>query len=236
MRLIFVCLCLAATQIAFGQQVIDVSKENVNIGSNMFYSVGGAPFVNAKFVSLVEGTPYFKKDWMSATVIMPLGKEYKDVDVKINLFDQQIHYKGEKEVELVATSPIKAVILSDPLNGNAYHFIHSSFIPVTAEQPKKGWYQLLDSGKASLYKSFTKEISESMPYGSATVEQKMSTRETYLIHYNNVFLEIKKIKDSPKILANKEKELEEFLSKKEDKKQSMDERFKALIKYYNSLL
>jgi hypothetical protein len=237
MRLYFTLLSIAFLQIASAQKVIDVSKDNVNIGTNTFYSVGGEPFVNAKFVSLVEGTPYFKKDWMHATVIMPLGKEYKDVEVKLNLYDQQLHYKGEKDAELVATTPIKSIIISDPSSGAKYQFVHSSFITVTTDQSgKKGWFQLLDSGKAILYKTFTKEISENRPYGSATVEQKMRTSETYLVHYNNAFLEIKKIKDAPRILANKEKELEEFLSKKDDKKTPLDERMRALIKYYNSLL
>ncbi|MGZ5191395.1 MAG: hypothetical protein ACXWCZ_10270 [Flavisolibacter sp.] len=236
MKLIFTLISIACLQIALAQKVVDVSKENVNIGGGIFYSVGGNPFVNAKFVNLIEGTPYFRKDWMNANLIMPLGKEYKDVEVKLNLFDQQVHYKGEKDIEIVATSPIKEVILFDELNDSRYHFIHSSFIPVTTEQPKKEWFQRLDSGTASVYKTFTKEISENKPYGSATVEQKMRTIETYLIHYNNTLLEIKKIKDAPKILANKEKELEEFMSKKDDKKAPMDERVRALIKYYNSIL
>lgn len=237
MKLYFTLFSIACLQIASAQKVIDVSKENVTIGSNTFYSVGGEPFVNAKFVSLVEGTPYFKNDWMRASVIMPLGKEYKDVEVKLNLFDQQLHYKGEKDAELVATTPIKSVIIYDPSNGSKYQFVHSSFILVTTDQPaKRGWFQLLDSGKASLYKTFTKEISENRPYGSATVEQKMRTTETYLVYYNNAFLEIKKIKEAPKVLANKEKELEEYLSKKDDKKTSLDERMRALINYYNSLL
>ena len=237
MKLFFTLFFIACIQIVSAQKVVDVSKENVTIGSNNFYSVGGEPFVNLKFVSLVEGTPYFREKWMPANIIMPLGKEYKDIDVKLNLFDQQLHYKGEKDAELVATTPIKAIVITDPLSGTKYHFIHSSFIPVTTDQVgKKGWFQLLDSGKANLYKTFTKEISENRPYGSATVEQKMRTTETYLVYMNSTFLEIKKIKEAPKVLANKEKELEEFLAKKDDKKASLDERMKALIKFYNSLL
>lgn len=237
MKLFITLFIIACFQISSAQRVVDVSKENVAIGSHNFYSVGGEPFVNLKFVSLVEGSPYFRDKWMNATIIMPMGKEYKDIDVKLNLFDQQLHYKGENDAELVATTPIKSVIISDPSNDARYHFVHSSFIPVTTNQfIKKGWFQLLDSSKASLYKSFSKNISENKPYGSATVEQKMRTSETYLVYFNNTFLEIKKIKDAPKVLGNKEKELEEFLAKKDDKKASMDERIVALVKYYNSLL
>jgi len=236
MKIFFTLIFIACLQIASSQKVVDVSKSDLPVGGNTFYSVGGAPFVDSKFIKLVEGTPYFRKDWMNASIIMPFGREYKDIEVKLNLFDQQLHYKGEKDMELVATTPIKEVIISDPSNDSKYHFVHSSFIPVTNASPKKGWFQRLDSGAASLYKTFTKEISENKPYGSATVEQKMSTTETYLVYYNNTLMEIKKIKEAPGVLANKKKELEEFLDKKDNKKTSLDERMKALIKFYNSLL
>ena len=62
MKLIFTLLFIGCLQIASAQKVIDVSKENVNIDVGLFYSVGGTPFVNAKFVNLIEGTPYFRKD------------------------------------------------------------------------------------------------------------------------------------------------------------------------------
>ena len=88
-------------------------------------------------------------------------------------YSEFIHRLSEKGIDLVATTPIKEVILTDESSGSRYHFIHSSFLPVTTEQSKKGWFQRLDSGTASLYKAFTKEISENKPYGSATVEQKM---------------------------------------------------------------
>jgi hypothetical protein len=73
------------------------------------------------------------------------------------------------------------------------------------------------------------------PYGSATTEQRIKTTEKYLVLYNNAFLEVKKIKDVPSILANKKKELEVFLKNNDDQKASMDDRFVKLIEYYNTL-
>jgi hypothetical protein len=49
-------------------------------------------------------------------------------------------------------------------------------------------------------------------------------------------LEVKKIKDLPTVLANKKKELEDFLKKNDDEKASMDDRMVKLIEYYNSLV
>jgi hypothetical protein len=235
MRLSLILICLGFFYVTSAQKVIDVNKQNVTVGNDLFFTVGGEPFVNAKFVSLVEGTPYFKDEWLKGSIIMPAGKEYKDISVKVDLFDNELHYLDAKDVELVATSPVKEVVISDAL-GNSYRFVHTAFITQTAAAPKKGWLLLLSPGTASLYKSFTKVVSESKPYGSATTEQRMRTNESYMVYYNNSLLEIKKIKDAPTVLANKQKELEEFLKNKDDKKLSMDERFKALIEYYNSLV
>ena len=93
----------------------------------------------------------------------------------------------------------------------------------------------LVSGTASLYKRFEKDLSEFKGYGSATVEQRIKTREKYLILYNNSFLEVKKIKDVPSLLPIKKKELEEFLKNKDDQKASMEDRMVKLIEYFNSL-
>ena len=235
MRISLILIFLGFLKLAAAQKVIDVNKQDVTVGNDIFYTVGGAPFVNAKFVSLVEGTPYFKDEWLKAKITMPAGKEYKDISVKIDLFDNELHYLDNKNAEYIATSPVKEVAISDAL-GNSYRFFHTDFITQPTANQKKGWVLLLAPGTASLYKSFTKVVSESKPYGSATTEQRMRTNESYLVLYNNSLMEIKKIKDAPSVLANKQKELEEFLKSKDDKKLSMDERFKALIDYYNSLV
>jgi hypothetical protein len=126
-------------------------------------------------------------------------------------------------------------VLTDAF-GNNFRFIHSSALPQQPSNPLKvGWYQWLHSGTASLYKYFNKSMSESTPYGSATIEQKIKTKEKYMVSYNNAFIEIPKLKDAPAILANKKSEMESFIKDKDDSKKSMDDRFVALIEYYNSL-
>src|SRR5215213_10856670 len=130
MKLLLVLFSIALVQMASAQKVIDVSKNTGTIGTDVFFSVGGEPFVNAKFVRLVEGTPYFKDEWLSATITMPGGKEYKNISVKIDLFDNELHYMDDKDVELVCTTPVKQIAIADAL-GNTYRFIHSSFISQT---------------------------------------------------------------------------------------------------------
>jgi hypothetical protein len=157
------------------------------------------------------------------------------VSIKIDLLTNDIHYLDDKEKEFVATTPVKEIVLTDAAENN-YRFIHSSGLENILNVEKDKWYLWLASGTASLYKKFAKDLSESRPYGSATVEQRIRTQEKYLILYNNSFLEVKKIKDLPTVLANKKKELEDFLKKNDDEKASMDDRMVKLIEYYNSLV
>ncbi|HWJ28920.1 MAG TPA: hypothetical protein VNS32_20415, partial [Flavisolibacter sp.] len=94
----------------------------------------------------------------------------------------------------------------------------------------------LDSGSVRLYKRFHKELTETKPYGSATVEQRVITVGEYFIIRNNEVLQVKKMKDIPDLLSDKKTMLEEFLKNKDSKNASMDDRMTAVVNYYNSLL
>ncbi len=60
MKALLTALFVAVTASAFAQQVIDVDKAD-NIPLNSFYTVSGSPVVTARFVRLVNGTPYFNE-------------------------------------------------------------------------------------------------------------------------------------------------------------------------------
>jgi hypothetical protein len=225
-----VCLCFFCQ----AQRTVDVSASDVKVGQNSFFVVNGTPFVNVKYVSLVSGTPYFKEDWMKGELVGETGTEYKGLSIKIDLLADQVHYQDAKGVDYITTTPIREIVLTDSSKDN-YRFIHSSYLPQDNSSLKSGWYLWLCTGTASLYKAFNKRLTEQRPYNSATTEQSIASTERYLVLYNNAYLEIKKLKDAPSVLANKKAELEEFLKSKDDKNSSMDDRFLALINYYNSL-
>jgi hypothetical protein len=218
--LAFPCLMAGA------QQKIDVNSENNPTA--FFYSVGGEPVVTAKFTRLVEGTPYFKDEWIKGTIITPGGKEYKDIPVKLDLYHNEVRYMDNKEKEFIANTPIREVVIG------ANRFVHSSSLAGTSNV-KEGWYQVLHSGTATLYKYHKKDLSETKPFNSAIYEQTIKTSAVYYVQYNNTLLEIKKLKDAPTVLASHKAALEKFLEKNEGKRDT-DERFIKLIEYYNSLL
>ncbi|MBL7739985.1 MAG: hypothetical protein JNK14_12270 [Chitinophagaceae bacterium] len=215
-------------------KVVDVGKENVQISSLLFYSVGGEPVSRAKYVRVVAGTPYFSEHFMKGKLAMGDGRMYDSLQLKLDMVDHTLLFIGKDGSELVATTSVKGVTLTDSLTGRQHHFIHSSYLPL-AKNMDKGWYEILASGHAILYKYIRKEIKENKPYGSATTEQTIEhTGEYYVFHQNN-FRRVKKIKELPEILAGKKEELSNYAGQKKWTGKS-DEDYAELVTFFNKLI
>jgi hypothetical protein len=146
--------------------------------------------------------------------------------------ENRLHYLDSKGAEMITTSPVKEIVLYNEKGDSLYRFINATSISATA---KKGWYLWLLSGKASLYEVFEKQLVEEKPYGSATTEQRIKTKKSYVVFYNNTLLGFNKAKQIPSVLANKKNELEAFIQKQNKDLQEQD-RIVEVITYYNSLL
>src|SRR5690349_12115000 len=118
------------------QKVADVSKEDVNV-NNFFYVVGGEPVGNTKFVRLKEGTPFFTDRWLNSNIILNSGATFKNIPAKVNLMENQVHFLDIKGQEMITTSPIKEIILSNDTKDSLFRFVHASAVSQTV---KDGWF------------------------------------------------------------------------------------------------
>ena len=232
MKLLLLPSFLFTTIIGSAQNTIDITKQNVD-AAYYFNVINGTPVVSTKFAKVVEGTPYFKNDWAKGVVILTGGKQYPNMFLKLNILDNQVHYQDEKGKEMVATAPIKKVILTDPDKSEMDTFINSRYI-VGLNSPIDRWYQLLAEGKASVLKLINKQMTENKPYGSATIEQKIYSSPQYFILYNNELIKAKKIKELAEIFPEKRKELLKYISDNHLSGKS-DNDFIIAVNYYNSL-
>jgi hypothetical protein len=200
------------------QKNIDVTSDNVNALSTSFFNVvSGEPFVSAKFTKLVDGTPYFRNDWLKGNVTLGEGQQFAGVYIKLDLYNNEVHYRNENGGELIATSPIQKVILFDTAAQQVFSFVNGSFIE--SNSPLSGWYQLLVDGKILLLKKSDKKLEEEKPYGSATVEQSIVSLPRHYVLINKNLTEIKKLKDLPDILIDKKEEIVSYIkSRKFSKK------------------
>ena len=113
----YCCFCLLYLNGA-SQKTVNVDNiPSITGGAiNYMYTVAGTPFVNTKFARIIEGTPFFKEQMMKGAVILSEGKEYKNIMVRLNLLESQLNYMDDKQTEMVATTPIKEVIIWDTIN------------------------------------------------------------------------------------------------------------------------
>ena len=214
-------------------KVVDVGKEIVNVSPARFFTVGGEPVSNAKYIRVVEGTPYFNEAWMKGSLDLSDGHGYENLWLKIDLTDNSLLYLDADGKEMIATSVIKNVTLIDSVSGKKYNFVHSSFISC-AGKIEPGWYQILTSGKATVFKRYIKIINEAKPYGSATYEQTIVTASNYFLLADSVFSPIKKFKALPGMLKNKKDELSQYISSK-NLTGKTDADYVDLVAYYYSL-
>ena len=231
---IFSCLFLIYFN-AVSQKTVDVDKEtNRNGGAvNYLYTVAGAPFVKAKFSRVVEGSPFFNEELMRGAIILSEGKEYKNLLLRLNLLESQVNYIDEKQMEMIATTPVKEVVLWDTIFRKDHRFIFSEYIEA-ATKPEKDFYELLQAGKAELYKQHKKRMIENRPYGSATLEQTIQTDFRYFILLNGQWTRIKKLKDLPAAFQDKKNEISKFIGDNKSRESEAD--FEAIIAYYNNLV
>src|SRR4051794_40557039 len=105
MKTLFIACCTFFSICSSAQRTVDVTNGDVKLGESTFNVVNGTPFVNTKFVRLVEGSPYFSETWMKAVLVGTDNFNYKNQKVRLDLFDNIVHYQDEKENELITTTP-----------------------------------------------------------------------------------------------------------------------------------
>jgi hypothetical protein len=231
MQSFILAIFLFSALTAFPQQRVDV---NSGVAPNSFYMAGGSLVSNVKYVKVVEGSPYFKDGWMRGSVIMSKGIRHDSILLRLDLLDHSLQYQDPQGKEFIATSPVKAILLTDSVTGKKYEFDNSEFLAVT-NKIEKGWYQLLSDGQAAFYKRTVKMLNENQPYGSATVEQTIAEATQYYIFVNSTFTRIKKLKDVADLLRDKKDELIKYISSKNLSGRT-DTDYSGLVDYYNSLL
>lgn len=219
----------------FGQRIVDVDKNAVALTNNVFYTTGGHPVSSAKYIRIAGGSPYLTETWMKGTIETPDSIEYKNLRLRLDLFENTLLYLNENNEEMVSVMPIGRVSLWDTatVRGKSYYFIHLP-AAVAGEGSDKVWYQVLTAGNISLYKQYYKYKYESKAYASSVTEETIRTEERYFIETNNTLTRVKKLKDIADIVPNKKQEVADFI-KKEKLGGKKDADYIAVVDYYNSL-
>ena len=217
----------------FAQKTIDVDKETIDpVKNGFFYTVAGVPFSLYKYSKIVSGSPFFKDEWMKGIATLANGTRAQCDRMKLDLMSGEIIYMDSTGTELIATSPIIRITLMDSASGKNYIF--TTKFSATGKKSSEGWYQVLESGTATLYKKIKKVVVEATPFNSAAAEQTINTAVFYFIEISNEVNAVKKLKDIPDVLSDKRKELDEFITANKLSGKT-DDGFTGVVAKYNAL-
>ncbi|TDH24547.1 hypothetical protein EXU57_14485 [Segetibacter sp. 3557_3] len=220
--LIICCFYMISLQ---AQRVVDVSTNQLPVGVQL---VNGNPILLDKYVRVVQGSPFFKDEYLPSNFIHVLSK--RPMAVKLNLLSNEVQFRDENGKEFIANNKVTRVVLTDAF-GQTYKFIHPSTFNTMAKVPE-AWYELLVEGKASLYKLHKKNVSESTPYGQATTEQTITTTPQFFVYANQSFNRVKQVKDFGDIFADKFRDISTFIRQSRIQEKSEDN-FKKVVDHYN---
>ncbi len=217
-----------------GQQVVDLSKTDFKAGDgNASLIVNGMVYSPIKFVKVVAGTPFFREEWMRGTLVLDGGKAFSNIPVRLNLMDNEVNYRDATGQEMIASSPIKYVILIDSITGVKYSFVLGDQLANADRSLAKIWFQLLVNDKVSLCLQLKKTIHETIQYGSATTEQDIPTVEWYYLQMNNKLTRFH-WEDWQQVFSDKKDKMAEFIRSNHLKGKTSDD-YARLVQYYNSL-
>jgi hypothetical protein len=227
-------LFILVPSLAIGQNRINVSSSDVDMNAGFFQVVAGTPVAPHTFYRVVDGTPFFSDGWSRGSAYLSKDKEYKNLWLKLNLMDDQLHFKDNKGNEMICTTPLARVMLVDSATGAPHQFIHSSSAPALVDIKPMAWVEVLAEGKVQLYTHHKKNINETRPYGSATLEQRILTTPLHYMVAGDRMVRVKKLQDVVDALPDKKQEVQQWISANKVEKNAQG--FAKVIGYYNSLV
>ncbi|MCU0333957.1 MAG: hypothetical protein MUF62_02775 [Chitinophagaceae bacterium] len=186
-------------------------------------AVNGQMLVMNKYSDVVDGTPYLFDEWQPGAIILYNNVVVENLRLKLNLLDNELYYKDSSGAELSAVTPVKYIVFKHVGNDTSAIFMAQQSV----EFDRKGWFQVLATGKASLLKERTKKLIESKQYASATLDRSITTDVRYYVLRQGKLHLVKTVADVLAVLP------EAAAGQKKNVKNEVD--MKAVVDAFNRL-
>lgn len=199
------------------------------------YDANGRPFVNP--YRDIAGTAFFIDAWKYGIIVTDDNSVFGNMQFRIDLKDQQVHFKKPDNTELVIQSgAVKQITLFDSAGKSPAVYVFQCGVPSIDNQNEKNFYQILSDGKKIKFlKSLRKSIHEEKDGFSGEVHKEFRQYEDYYFLVKNNIERIKRDKDYVlAYMSDKNRQIDAFLQKNKISFKSMDD-IKKLVDYYNSL-
>jgi hypothetical protein len=180
----------------------------------------------------IEGSPYLNKEFENGTVYTVQRQQYNDIPLRYNIYNDNLEFKTpDNEIMALSAPEIveKAVVGNNILTYSAY---------LMANKTKKGFFLILEEGKASLYAKPAvafQVATEPAAYKDAEPAKFVKKSDEYYIRIGaGQAVIVSSKKDLIAAFPDNRDKIESFISKNKIKT-NKPEGLKEVVKFYNSL-
>lgn len=180
----------------------------------------------------IKGSPYLNDEFVNGSIFTVQRLKYDNIPLRLNIYNDDLEFKTPSgEVQALATPEIvEKAIFGD------YQLIYSPYYQ--ASKIKKGFFQVLEEGKASLYSKsgvLFKEPTEPAAYKEAEPPTFVKKADEFYIRIGvDAAVLINNKKDLIAAFPDNQDKIESFINKNKIKT-NKPESLKETVKYYNSL-
>ncbi|MEO8174039.1 MAG: hypothetical protein ABI581_13185 [Sediminibacterium sp.] len=210
---LLVCVVLVSR----GQSATSLNNSNL-VGGNIVKSSE----VNSAFL--------FSKDYLLADIIVGNGKTIMGNKVRLNLQDNKLYYMIGADEEMEVSMPVKQITFVVQ-EGNTNVITFATGFPSIGKLTQDNFYQVLASGKVSLLldTKFLQSTRVQVPVGPVTETTKL---ENYYGTNGSIIVKITKPEDLTELMADKAKEVMEFIRLQKIKVRKQSDLLKV-FNFYN---
>jgi hypothetical protein len=216
-----------------GQNGITGIDGGMNLNSPNFFLINtkdakDAGVFNPDMYSGVEGSPYLSDDWAYARIKLNDNRVFDSVLLKVNLYENRVHFKDENGREKMLSVPVKEIEIKDASS----KWNNAVFVTGYGEDKNIFYQALTDGKKAGLLKTVNVTIKESKVFNGPNQKSFAQQGRLYIFSKGILYEESKKCASVLNAFANDSK-ITGFISANDIKcNKEMD--LKKLVEYYNS--
>jgi hypothetical protein len=220
---------------ANAQRVIDINgADGAGVTDyNASSAVMGQLYTGIKYVRVTAGTPFFRETFMKAVLFDDGGGRYRCNAVRINLLDNEVNFLGADGREMISSSPVRRIILTDSTTGANYFFIWGWELTPPDKSLEKVWFQVMVNDETSLCRQIKKRIHETPAYGTATTDEDILSIDAWWLHRNGKLAPVKNWDDLLDQLQDQKAILTQYIHDHHLRGKSADD-YTQLVTAYNN--
>jgi hypothetical protein len=177
----------------------------------------------------VDGSPFLFTEWVNANITLADNRKFDSVQVKLNLYENRIHFKDEKGNEKMIPANVKMIEIKDVSS----KWNNAVFVSGYGANDREFFQVVTDGKKAGLLKKMKVIIKESRPVMHGPERKNFELLSILCIYSKDKLYEEKKSCLSMADIFKDDSKITTFISTN-DLKCNKEKDLEKLVAYYNS--